>query len=283
MGGVPVDGRVAIVGGDKRSVELDTLLTNIGYQPRCFLKGKEEDDLMLEYIAESEIIVLPVNYLGGDTIKGTVPIQIETVLKHIAKDAILFCGKSDELVRRYADLRGFSIKEWIQDEPFLISNAYLSAEGAIASAISNSARSLMNAQCAVIGSGRLAFAMIHLLRAFTPSIRLTARNPGALEEGKRMGCTTFMLDEMEYALCGAEYVFNTVPQNIISASAMRWMAPRSLYIEMASKPYGCIPEDVPEQTRYLLEPGIPGRMCPFAAAELMAECMERTIKERWGQ
>lgn len=71
----------------------------------------------------------------------------------------------------------------------------------------------------------------------------------------------------------AEIVFNTVPDTIIDPEALCNMAKTGIYVELASAPYGCPWECIPDGIHKVLGNGLPGKRFPFSAAKSMAEVM----------
>ena len=186
--------RVLIVGGDFRSRKLLDIMREADIETNGYLLLEEELENPETMIMNADIVVLPANHTGGE-IKGTRTVLQKHVVCWAKQGAYVFCGKADAELKELAAEYEFHIIEFLEDERFQIYNAYLTAEGAVKSAIEHTHGSLVNAQCAVVGSGRIADAIAYLLRPFTTNIRIVARNVTYLERARMQGHATFTLDD----------------------------------------------------------------------------------------
>lgn len=265
--------RICVLGGDTRSIEL----VNMFIQERIDCKGyynNNKDESIKEYVRSAQAIVLPLNTSTYDLDW----IKFEEICPFLEKGTIIFAGRPNSDLLVHAECHGLIVKCFLNDETFLIKNSFVTAEGAIASAILNSKDTLINSKCAIIGSGRIASALFHYLKPFTNKIAIVSRNIERLSFFEMQGCSVYQIKALKPALGNADYVFNTIPARIIDKKALEVMKANSLYIELASFPFGCDRADVPCHVRYIQESGIPGKISPIAAARAMMDFIIREME-----
>ncbi len=267
-----------ILGGDKRSQCIKELLTD-RWTDVIHLLNTDSYDYDSQIIHQSRFVVLPANFLGGIVAGKHHHILAEAVLKDMPAGSLLFCGQADEKIKALAadkDIRTFS---FLEDEMYVYVNAQLTAEGALMRCIECSESSLFQAQCVIIGSGRIAQALYPLLRAFTPFVSICARNQVVIERLHWQGIHAVDLSTAPLALEGANWVFNTVPNPCLQQNWLLGTSADCGYMELASAPYGICREELPPHMIYRLESGLPGRVSPMSAAQAMLQSIERSWKE----
>ena len=163
-----------------------------------------------------------------------------------------------------------------RDEGFLAANADLTAEGAIARAMQRPGRALLNATVLVAGFGRIAQALTVRLCALGAFVIVCARSEAQMRRAHAMGAHPVPLSALNSAAAQAEVVFNTVPARVFSVEALTAISSESLYIELASEPYGA---DLTHAARMgvtvALESGLPGRYAPLDAGAALFDALQR--------
>ena len=272
--------RIILIGGDERSMVLCRLLHEKGHHIHHQLPQNRAEEC-LPLIREAEAVILPTDYRGGPLTGFCGYPDAIALLYEMQSRCFLFCGAADDRLKQLAAKQNLRLAQMLEDEVYLIQNAYLSAKGALQCAMENSEGSLWQASVAVIGTGRIAQALMPLLHCFSTDIRVVGRNAAHLEKARMMGFRGFSLGDMACALAGTEYIFNTIPSPIIHAGDLAHMAAGGLYIELASPPYGCAPKDLSPHGRYHLASGLPGKCCPIAAAKAMLACLFREMEDSY--
>lgn len=169
--------------------------------------------------------------------------------------------------------------DYNKDEAFLISNAYLTAEGAVALYKENSERALLGADILIAGYGRIGKALHKLLNAYGSNVTVCARsNSSRTQAGHNKAEAITLLDLAK----GSNYdaIFNTVPQLIFSKSEIDAISPDTLFIELASFPGG-IDKLYAKAKRVKLIDGrqLPVRYSPKTAGDLVAKTVLSMIEE----
>lgn len=269
--------RGMIVGGDARSRHLAGLLHRDGYMVIHALETQAQIDW--QQLGQMDYVVLPANFLGGVVRGQAGQISGIEIARHLKHGAQLYCGSADDAMREQCKRGKVMLIEMLCDPVFVHQNALLTAESAIMRAIQLTEGTLYRSQCVVIGAGRIAQGMLSLLRAFTPHLTLVARKPLAREQALWQGIQAVPFAQLPSVLQEADFVFNTVPARILLPSQAANMRPGTVYMELASPPYGMDPEGVSDHIVYALEAGLPGKVSPLAAACAMQQVLVHTWEE----
>lgn len=197
-------------------------------------------------------------------------ISMEDILALAGREArIWLCGP-----RRWeGDAR---VQNLWSDEALLIENAYLTAEGAMSSAMRAGSRCLRGLPCVVIGWGRIGSALTRLLLAMGASVTVISRDVDHREQAATAGAEAVAPEEMSDTLAHAGVIFSTPPARVLNEAHLSRLGPDTMVIDLASAPYGV---DLEAAWRLGLrawrEPGLPGRYCPESAARALLNAMMR--------
>lgn len=270
---------IHIAGGDKRQLFLSEMLKQKGY--RISMQGFEKAGIESRY-DDADIVFLPVPYRSPDGfIKAPFSdkkLKLDDVVSRYRR-SLFVLGRCDDNVKNLIGERCFDL---LEDESFLIENAALSAEGAILGYQNYAKHSLIGARCLVVGFGRISKLLCSMLGSFTDNITATARKDKdlALIRAAHLGCDhTANLKEI---VKDYDVIFNTVPYHVFGKSELGAINKSTVFIELASPPYGCDMELAKtEGVDVRIEPGIPGRFFPKAAAKAIMRTFEREEKKGW--
>lgn len=270
---------IHIAGGDKRQLFLSEMLEQKGYH--VSMQGFEKAGIESRY-DKADIVFLPVPYRSPDGFIK-VPFSNEKIkLDDVAGryiSSFFVMGRCDDNAKKLIGERCFDL---LKDESFLIENAALSAEGAILGYQNYTKHSLIGAKCLVVGYGRIAKLLCSMLSSFTDNITATARKDKdlALIRAAHLGCEHTA--DLKRIVKDYEVIFNTVPYHVFGQKELNAIKKSTVFIELASPPYGCdmeLAEKVGVDVR--IEPGIPGRFFPKAAAKAIMRTFEREEKKGW--
>lgn len=236
---------IQIIGAGKKETQLREILQERGYTVR---DGKPD------------ILVLPLPF---STAEGNGSITL-----HDGEHLVY--GIADNGTVKAAKRKGCVLHPILKDEAYNIRNTALSAEGAAFAAMSGTEGALNGSACLVIGNGLLGSALYRLLTGMGAHTVVAARRHTALGE--------MPLEQLAEALPKFDFVFNTVPFPVLTADTLRSASKSTLFLELASAPYGIDRQAAQELgLRYTLESAIPGRYCPKAAARNIADYLERSV------
>lgn len=169
--------------------------------------------------------------------------------------------------------------EYKKREEFLIKNAYLTAEAAMAEAINNSDISLVNSSVLIVGFGRIAKALLTYLKPFTGNITVCARSESARALAQSLCANAINFDALKCKNM-YDYVFNTVPFPVFNEEELNALKDDVLVIDLASFPGG-VDEHIAKNKNInlIIARGLPGKYSPKTAGLLVAKAVDKSLKE----
>lgn len=254
--------RYAVLGGDLRFVHLVDMLKEGGRDARGFLQGQAggQETPLRELKARDCIIT---NWPLRCQMAQEECSEAE-IMENIAPGSVLLiCGPKFPARRRW-DLQYINL--W-QDETLLRENAWITAEGAVASAMQRIGRPLSGLGVLVVGCGRIGRALVEILRKMDAKVTLVSRSEAKRREMQAQGVHAIPLEGIPDALPGHRLVFSTPPAMVLPEEALNYADRDALIVDLASPPYG-VDLDAARKLglQAVREPGLPGRCCPMAAA-----------------
>ena len=263
--------RYGIVGGDLRFVHLAEMLREDGHLAAGFLHEKAGGGCyLLERLKKCDCIISnwPMKWPLTDR-----QVSEHDIMENIASGSVLLlCGPQFPTERRW-DLQYVNL--W-QDEILLQENAYLTAEGAVAAVISRMNGRLGNAQCLVIGYGRIGRALTEILLNLGAKVTVATRGKAKFARITESGASAVELEQLGDALADAQAVFSTPPSMVVGKNMLERMRKDALIVDLASPPYGVdLDAAAGLGIRAWREPNLPGRYCPLSAARVLYNAVLR--------
>lgn len=256
----------AIVGGDARYAYLTRMLCACGRDARAVDGARGEvpnvAEARREDLPEAKNVILPWPIPDGPALLDRLTPGTRAY----------FCGPgAPEGIRRDIGI----IDLW-KDERLQLENAWLTAEGAIASVMNAGKAALKDSPCLVIGWGRIGKALTELLIGMNAQVTVASRSEkgrnGAAERGAE-GVSTYDLAD---SVPGKRIIFSTPPCRVLGESTLRHVDGDALILDLSSPPYG-VDLDAARALglRAWREPKLPGRYCPFSAARALMQAVLR--------
>lgn len=195
------------------------------------------------------------------------------IMEHIAPgSSLLLCGPKFPPSRRW-DLQYVNLWE---DEQLLQENAYLTAEGAVASTMQRSRFAMAGQRCTVIGYGRIGRALTEILLNLGAEVAVVSGSETKRRRICEAGAEAFAMDAMERALKDRAMIFSTPPAQVVDRKALAAVQTGALILDLASPPYGVDLDAAREMNlNAWREPGLPGRYCPMSAARALYRSLMR--------
>lgn len=174
------------------------------------------------------------------------------------------------------DFRGFDYNKL---EAFLLENAYLTSEGAIAVLKENSENSIYNSSILITGYGRIAQALHKALAAMGARVTVCCRSDKDKTSAHFNGADVIDFSELKNKN-DFSVIFNTVPHLVFTKAELDMVNENALLIDLASFPGGV-------DTLYAKSKGInyingkklPSKYSKISAGELIGKTVEKIIKE----
>lgn len=180
-------------------------------------------------------------------------------------DAMRACGA------RVFDLNG--------SEPLTTQNAVPTAEGAIALALTHSPVTLDTSRCLVIGYGRIGKALARRLQALHADVTVSARKEADMALAQAMGLRAIRTGHWDASLARCDFIFNTVPAEVLTREDLSVLHPDCLLLELASRS-GFSPKACGELgLMSIAASGLPGKFSPKTAGYLYARAVLSLMKK----
>lgn len=248
------------VGSDKRQLCLSRLLSQTALvsafgSPSCPVR------------TDALVLPCPSFDCGGQlradcTLSDLVPFLTEGV-------TVFCCGST-------APLAPYPVHavDLLKDEIAVLENARLTAEAAILAAMEHCGDSLHKKRCLVIGYGRIGTYLARLLAAVGARCTVYARRAQSrtLAEGFGLSITDGGAFSQNF-----DFVFNTVPAQALTRTALSSLPQRCVWVELASAPGGLPQGGAPLPFTVLPAGGLPGKYLPCAAARVLYAAILRHI------
>ncbi len=270
--------KIQLVGGDKRQLELCSLLKKKGYH--VGISGFHKLGIDDKELNSPDYVFLPVPYrLTDGSLKmpyAERSIYIEDVVAMYPCSRYVLGGGDGTAQAVLGDKLCLDL---LENEAFLVRNALLTAQAAVCAYHNASSSALFGQNCVVVGFGRIGKFLCRLLSAHGAKVTATARKPADIELIKAEGYHAVHTIDAAMALKNADTVWNTVPQHVLKAETLVSLRKEALVTELASPPYGM---DLEEAKRLganvRLEQSLPGRYFPTSAALAILHAFESEVR-----
>ena len=174
------------------------------------------------------------------------------------------------------DFRGF---DYNKAEAFLLENAYLTSEGAVALLKENSEKAIYNSNILITGYGRIAKALHKVLSSMGAKVTVCCRSDSDKTQAHFNGASVIGFDELK-SKNDYDFIFNTVPHMIFTKAELDCLKENSLLIDLASFPGG-VDTLYAKSKKIKLINGkkLPSRYSKDSAGKLIGKTVEKIIKE----
>lgn len=126
---------------------------------------------------------------------------------------------------------------------------------------------IQDADCLVIGNGRIGSLLAQKLRALDAHVTVSARSARDFAKIAAAGLPSLDTCRLAGLLGGFDLIFNTVPAPVLGAAELAGLTSPCVVIDLASLPGGIAPDAAPpEGCRLLHALSLPGKVAPLSAA-----------------
>ena len=281
----------AILGGDQRQGYLATLLASEG--STVFAAGFDKDPSKaagavhtsaLTAAAMADVVILPVmpttdgSTLNVEFSDEIIPLD-EKLCQSLRHTQVYtgFAGRVKGISRKYAEL---DLRDYSQQEAFLIKNAQITAEAALMLAISHMPGAMYESRCLVTGYGRIGKALAPLLRATGAEVTVAARKQEDFARIESLGLRRACYSRLPSEAHRYDLVINTADALVLGEAFIKNMDPDAVIIDLASRPGGT---DFNAAERSGIKAihalGLPGRYAPRSAARIIMDTVTEMMEE----
>lgn len=287
----------AIIGGDLRQSYLALILKQSGFKVIAYGLDTIIHDFNLNItdsakyaIASGKTIIAPIpisrdkKYITGLDVNNQTELKklsVEKFLSYLQPEHYLIGGNISGEVIDYCNKLGIGFFDLMKNDDIALLNAVATAEGAIAEAIIKSSGNLHQSKGLVLGYGRCGKVLSAKLHNLGMHVTVAARNNGALLEAYTNCLDIIRLYDEDLDICEFDFIFNTIPAQILDKSLLLNLSPDAVVIDIASAPGGVDYEAARELKLNVHSClGIPGKIAPKASAKILAGAIIPILKER---
>ncbi len=283
----------AVVGGDMRQMHLASLLAADGHDVLAYAldnapsKEKVVPCFDLGRLSEKvSCVVLPIPVRGaGGRLNAPMSereIELSSLFSMFPTGQTVIAGKIDNDLFQSAGRSGLRLYDYLEREDFTVYNSISTAEGAIETAMHETARTLHGRRALVIGFGHIGKILSQKLYALGADVTASARKFGDMAWISACGFRSVQTADISESLKDFDIIFNTVPSLILNDEKLDMVPRGTLIIDLASKPGGV---DFHAARRRGIKTihalSLPGKVAPISAAEAMRDTIYNILHE-WG-
>lgn len=282
--------KFALLGGDRRSAILSTMLWQDGHKvcTYCLEKAGLPPEIPAAGCLQSALygadwVLLPVPAEKDGEINcplGAQSIGTEELISALWPGQCLCGGRLSSASSLAAVREGIKVYDLMQRRDFTVGNAAITAEASVQRLMDATPRCLAGCHILITGWGRIASILAPKLRALGAYVSIAARKPGdrAMASALGLGCCSFKA--LALLAEDIDFVVNTVPAPVIEDRILKRLKKDCVLLELASSPGGFDTDAAEELGLKLMQaPGLPGIYAPESAAELMRDSIYAIIAE----
>lgn len=273
--------KILIAGGDMRQIYCAQFLNHeydvytAGIDKENFPEGTALPIADMDTAEEFDCAILPIplpdenGKLRTPLYSGTLTVaDIEKLVKH---DGIIFTGINGGRLKKF--FPGKKIFTYMEQEELTLRNAFITAEGAILTALEKMSVTLNGQTVLIAGLGRIGTSLAAILKGFGANVTALVRNGKGRAKAELAGIRSIYAEELDGSF---GLVFNTVPSLVFTADILEKFPEDTLFIELASSPGGFC--EAPPRN-IIQAQGLPGKTAPKSAGKALAETIRKAIKQ----
>lgn len=269
-----------IIGGDKRmKVFADSF--DVDGVKVCHIDNAEKLKTFRDYEEYTHIVLPLPSSKDGRTVFSSddnFSLTFEKLTENLCERQIVFGGNLHGRLKALLDNKKIQYYDFMENEDFLVSNAFLTAQGALKLLLENTEDYLVHKKALIIGFGRVAVSLAALLCAVGTDIYIAARNAVQLENAEALGYKAINLSSIDEYIPLADFIFGSVPARVLSSETIALMRADAVYFELASAPFTADEYDFKlNGKKYVSGAALPGRYLPVASGRLIADYMHRFV------
>ncbi len=280
----------AIIGGDRRTAYVASVLSRKGYHVVCFGTDRYAADNRIYHthslqdaLSKASVIVcgIPFEKNGGLYFeKALPPISLTELQRFLRKHHQIFGGVIPVEFKRICEKRSIGCFDFMDAEPLTIFNAVATAEGAILEAFSRKDTLLHQSKVLLLGYGRCGKVLADKLKGLSAHVTVCTASATELAAASAMGFQTLAVSKLPLQIEDFEYIFNTIPYPLLDRACLEQTSREVLIIDIASNQTGADYEAGEALKRNLVFcPGLPGKYASRSCAEQLTEfVLEKTGK-----
>lgn len=286
---IDIYNKVAIIGGDRRSVELAKQLVKDGKLVKSYalgvsIEGVIESATLESAVEDVDIVVggIPVSRDGISLNCDycNINITFSHLFGHMTEKQVFIGGAIKDSIKEIADKHHIQVYDLLKREDMAILNAIPSAEGAVMVAMQNSEITLSESKVLILGYGRISKVLAKMLKGFESKIHIAARKDEDLAWIRTNGYKAIEFRRIEKNLNDFDFIFNTVPQTVLGYNELKEIRKSCVIVDLASPPGG-IDFDKAKELGLNVEwaLSLPGKVAPVTSASYIKDTIDKILEK----
>jgi len=210
-------------------------------------------------------------------------IDLTEVIPLLPGGTPLLIGVARPVIRGVAAQYNLRLVEMAEIDEIAVLNSIPTAEGAIQVAMENTAVTIHNSRCLVLGFGRCGSTLARSLYALGAHVTVAARSAKDLAGAFALGCEPLPLASLQRHW-DFDIIFNTIPAMVLPRSYLRQLSRDTVIIDIASGPGGTdftAAQQLGLKAIHALS--LPGRVAPKTAAAILVKTVPRLLENLLGE
>ena len=161
---------------------------------------------------------------------------------------------------------------------FVLENAALTAEAAVAVGMRAAGYSLLGLSVGVVGYGRIAAALTRRLLLLGARVTVFARRPESRLNARLDGAESCDIPALMTRLSGIRLLYNTVPARLLTGAVLAGLSDCAI-VELASGGGNIGSPREGAGVTLTAAPGLPGKYFPKSAGSIIAHTLDQTMQK----
>ena len=271
-----MQGKFAVIGGDRRLAALAQALTEDGFAVSTYaVEGFDGGDLETALRGASvAALPLPSFDAAGDLIaQSGERVRAADIAALLTPGMRVFGGKLGAEAAVLAG-SGAAVIDYLDLEQLTAANAVPTAEGAIQIAMERLPVTIQGCCALVIGWGRIGKILACKLRLLGADVTVSARREADLAMIAALGMRADSTGRFCRGLSQYDLIVNTVPARVLGRELLASARQDCLIIDLASKPGGVDFDAAAQLGRETVQAlSLPGRVAPLSAGRLLRDAI----------
>lgn len=284
---------LAFVGGDERELillsalaELKARMQVVGFEKLDQLPDNLNVATLEEALPEAQGVILPMT--GTDekgmirAVYGSRPVVLtKEHLVLLQPGTPIFVGVAKDYLKDLARSFSLPLIEVAERDDVAILNSIPTAEGAIEIALRETVITIHGSKCLIFGFGRIGVTLARMLKGLGAEVLVVARKRSDLARAFEQGHGALDYEEAKSHLSEVNVVFNTVPHLVITREYLERLGNECIIIDLATAPGGTdFPVAESLGIKAILAPGLPGKVAPKTAGQILAHVYPQLLVEQ---
>lgn len=204
----------------------------------------------------------------------------EEYVRSLPDGARLFSRTLSKTAKCAAEEKNITHVNYLDDETFIVKNAYLTAEGALAYIILNTDTTIRQMPVLVLGYGRVGKSITKLLKDNYSIVSVATDDPIESAIASIFSDNVYSMESYKKDLKNFAVVVNTVPKLILEGDTLKLFDKKCFLLDLASMPGGTDFEAAKSLgIHYMHALGVPGKVAPKTAGIYLKDIIVKHLEK----